>query len=206
MLYPIDMISAALAASLAGNLRYVSSVHHHTARPHCSIPNCIYLFTFVEFARSIATTDACKNGSPSRLKTKEQADGEQVSVGGCLIPVRWMQLGRLRCGLPRLLCPLSLSLSLLLDSNPLHQPARALLGPPCPPPPSQPQFVSAGAFLQAPGPGSQLPPALLHRTTTPPLRILLPCLALVPTPTPLFDWYCKCRSSRASIASLARWW
>jgi len=43
-------------------------------------------------------------------KTKEQADGEQVSVGGCLIPVRWMQLGRLRCGLPRLLCPLSLSL------------------------------------------------------------------------------------------------
>jgi len=65
---------------------------------------------------------------------------------------------------------LSLSLSLLLDSNPLHQPARALLGPPCPPPPSQPQFVSAGAFLQAPGPGSQLPPALLHRTTTPPFE------------------------------------
>ena len=93
-------------------------------------------------------------------KTKEQADGEQVSVGGCLIPVRWMQLGRLRCGLPQGPCSLSLSAYYLTR----------ILCTSLPVPSSPPQFVSAGAFLQAPGPGSQLPPALLHRTTTPPFE------------------------------------
>ncbi|PUZ73521.1 hypothetical protein GQ55_2G480600 [Panicum hallii var. hallii] len=126
------------------------------------------------------------------------ADGEQVSVGGlsdsrALDAASTVTISHKATHWAGTRCPLVRRSS---SSNPLHQPAL----PQCPS--SPPQFVSAGAALQALSSRRARVRLSFHRSTTPPSNSSPVPRARSP-PAPLLDWYRKRRSIRASIASLS---